>query len=216
MWSRTLTMWRLMSNPNWMMVSTYLSTRQTKVGCSQHTTDSIWSDGWLIFQFLCRYKLKFVAVPSDDSCQPVYENPPAKYNAEWIIKILLQLDETTVCYVKPSAVTRSASYVVDVRNLQNQDDIKKDEFGIWNYSGSHSYKVYYEDDGYLIVENVVKVHLELTCYFFAAFIVCIPPTQISSDSFLFCQVRCECACICLCVCVWGEGQHYVVHTRSKN
>ena len=84
-----------------------------------------------------RKKLNFAnsPVPSDDSFQPVYENPPAKYNAERIIKILLQPDETRVCYVKPSAVIRSASYVVDVRNLQNQDNIK-DEFGIWNYSGS--------------------------------------------------------------------------------
>ena len=86
----------------------------------------------------------------EDSCQPVYENPPAKYNAEWIIKILLQPDETRVCYVKPSAVTQSTSYIVDVCNLQNQDDIKKDEFGIWNYSGSHlqAYKVYHEEDGH--------------------------------------------------------------------
>ena len=99
-----------------------------------------------------RKKLKFAnsPVPSDDSCQPVYENPPAKYNAKQIIKILLQPDETRVCYVKRSAVTRSSSYVVDVGNLQNQDDIKKDEFGIWNYSGSHpqAYKVYHKEDGY--------------------------------------------------------------------
>ena len=56
--------------------------------------------------------------------------------------------------MKPSAVTRSASYVVDVRNLQNQDNIK-DKFGMWNYSGSHpqAYKVYHKEDGYMIVEK---------------------------------------------------------------
>lgn len=39
--------------------------------------------------------------------------------------------------MKPTAVTHSATYLVDVRQLQNVDDVKKDEFGIWNYSGSH-------------------------------------------------------------------------------
>ena len=76
--------------------------------------------GWLsdlsifVYVGMCgtvRKKLKFANSPvssDEDSCQPVYENPPAKYNAERIIKILLQPDETRVCYVKPSAVTRSS------------------------------------------------------------------------------------------------------------
>ena len=29
------------------------------------------------------------------------------------------------------------TYVVDVRALDNAEDLKKDEFGIWRYSGSH-------------------------------------------------------------------------------
>ena len=56
-----------------------------------------------------------------------------------------------------------------MRNLRNQDDIKKDEFGMWKYSGSHPqpFKVYYEDDGEISVEkcshgvsgsNVVYLH----------------------------------------------------------
>jgi hypothetical protein len=34
------------------------------------------------------------------------------------------------------------------------DDIKKDEFGIWNYSGSHpqAYRVYHEKDDYISVK----------------------------------------------------------------
>jgi len=38
--------------------------------------------------------------------------------------------------MKPTNITTSATYVVDVRSLQNADDIKKEEFGIWRYSGS--------------------------------------------------------------------------------
>lgn len=90
-----------------------------------------------------------------DSAQPVYEHPLPKYGCEQIIKILLQADESKVCHVKPTSISRSATYVVDVRNLRNQDDIKKDEFGIWNYSGSHPqpFKVYNEDDGRMTVEK---------------------------------------------------------------
>ena len=44
---------------------------------------------------------------------------------------------------------------MDVHNLRNQDDIKKDEFGIWKYSGSHPQpiKVYYENYGHMTVEK---------------------------------------------------------------
>ena len=44
---------------------------------------------------------------------------------------------------------------MDVHSLQHPDNIKKDEFGIWNYSGSHlqAYRVYYEEDGSLTVEK---------------------------------------------------------------
>ena len=54
--------------------------------------------------------------------------------------------------MKPTSVTKS--YVVDICNLQNADDIK-DEFGIWKYSGSHPqvFKVYTKEDGSKSVEN---------------------------------------------------------------
>ena len=60
-----------------------------------------------------------------------------------------------MCQIKPTSISKSATYVVDVRNLRNQDDIKKDEFGIWNYSGSHPqpFKVFYEEDGEITVEK---------------------------------------------------------------
>ena len=85
----------------------------------------------------------------------MYENPPPKYNAERIIKILLQPDESKICCTKPTGVTRSATYVVNVRSLQNTDDIKKDEFGIWKYSGSHpqAFRVYHSEDGHMTVEK---------------------------------------------------------------
>ena len=78
---------------------------------------------------------------SDDSspATPVYEIPPPKYSADSILKILLdpEIDQDKICKEKPFNVTESATYVVNIKNLQHPDDIKKDQFGIWNYSGSH-------------------------------------------------------------------------------
>ena len=98
------------------------------------------------------------------SSQPVYEIPPSKYSAERVIKILLQAENSKICRKKPTSVCRSATYVVDVRSLRCQDDIKKDEFGIWNYSGSHPqpFKVHENDDD-LIVEKCCVSSLHYTC-----------------------------------------------------
>ena len=60
-----------------------------------------------------------------------------------------------MCKGKPRNVTESGTYVVDTRKLQAPDDIKKDDFGIWNYSGSHpqAFRVHHEEDGKLSVER---------------------------------------------------------------
>ena len=106
-----------------------------------------------------RKKLKFDNPDTSDDdeslIQPIYEYPPAKYNAEEIFRILLKADKSKVCEAKQSSIRKSATYVVDVRNLRNRDDNKKDEFGIWHYSGSHPqpYKVHQNEDGSLFIEK---------------------------------------------------------------
>ena len=49
-------------------------------------------------------------------------------------------------------------YVINTRNLQHPDDIKKDQFGIRNYSRSHpqAYKVIENEKGHIIVERIVE------------------------------------------------------------
>ena len=55
--------------------------------------------------------------------QPVYEYPPEKYSAEKILNILLTAKPEQICQHKPKMITRSATFVVDVCCLENQEDI---------------------------------------------------------------------------------------------
>lgn len=100
-------------------------------------------------------RIKFEELDEDPEDQPVYETPPMKNSAESIIRILLDPIEDRICHTKPVAIKKSATYVVDVRALKNAEDLKKDEFGIWKYSGSHpqGFKVYTDDDGCKIIEK---------------------------------------------------------------
>ena len=60
-----------------------------------------------------------------------------------------------LCIEKPTNITESATYVVNTENLSHVDDIKKDEFGIRHYSGSHPqpYRVSHKNDGYMSIER---------------------------------------------------------------
>ena len=42
-----------------------------------------------------------------------------------------------ICKECPTGINHLATFVVDLNKLRHPDDIKKDEFGKWNYSGSH-------------------------------------------------------------------------------
>ena len=89
-----------------------------------------------------------------------------------------------MCQVKSTSISKSATYVVDVRNLRNQDDIKKDEFGIWNYSGSHlqPFKIYYEEDNEITVEKC-NPGVTGTLFIFDNYIIHIPLMLTSNVSF---------------------------------
>lgn len=98
-----------------------------------------------------------MSVPNTCSGFPVFENPPLKYSAEQILHILLDpdFDQQRICRQKPFGITRSGTFVVDLSSLDSEEDIKEDEFGIWNYSGSHpkAYRIHKCND-ILSFENV--------------------------------------------------------------
>ena len=87
----------------------------------------------------------------------MYENPPSKYSAEQILRILLDpnIPDTKVCSKRPTNIMQSATYVVNITKLTDPDDVKNDNFGVWKHSGSHpsTYMVNVEKDGYIRIEK---------------------------------------------------------------
>ena len=66
----------------------------------------------------------------------VYESGAKVYSSEEILKVLLN-PKGKVCKSRPTTINRSATYVVDLDCLEHPDDVRKDDYGRWNYSGSH-------------------------------------------------------------------------------
>ena len=94
------------------------------------------------------------------SCEPVYEFPPPKYSAEGVIRILLNpdLDKSKVCTIRPTVVSISSTFVVDISKLAHPDDVKNDNFGIWSHSGSHpqAFRVTFDAaDNFMQIEKCV-------------------------------------------------------------
>ena len=70
---------------------------------------------------------------------PIFEKPPPKYTATRIMQILLNpsMDTSKVAKGRPIGVEESSTFVVDLTSLKHPDDVKKDMYGRWDYSGSH-------------------------------------------------------------------------------
>ena len=81
---------------------------------------------------------------------PIYEIPSNQpYTGENILEILFcpTINQDHICKECPTGITCSATFIVDLNKLRHPDDIKKDEFGKWNYSGSHCVQYLTWNDG---------------------------------------------------------------------
>ena len=70
---------------------------------------------------------------------PIFEHPPPKYSANRIMEILLNpnMNKSLVAHGRPIQVETSSTFVIDLTSLKHPDDVKKDMYGRWDYSGSH-------------------------------------------------------------------------------
>ena len=76
------------------------------------------------------------------------------------MKILLDpnIEDCNIAKRRPLETHCSATFVVDVRNLKHQDDIKKDMYGRWIHHGSHTdvFKCSFDDGNEVFVEKAAE------------------------------------------------------------
>lgn len=87
-----------------------------------------------------------------------YEIPQQKYSSEAVLILLLNpnIDRSRVCHTWPvSGIESSSTFIVDITTLKHPDDVRKDFFGKWIYSGSHTFtfKASIGEDGDVFVEK---------------------------------------------------------------
>ena len=81
----------------------------------------------------------------DDEELPVYERLSSKskrlYSPEQLLKILLKTDlqsSNVLCNKVPTSVSSSAVFVVDVKKLDDPNDLLCDDMGVWRNNGVDS------------------------------------------------------------------------------
>ena len=86
----------------------------------------------------------------------IFEEPAEKYSAYRIMQILLN------CNIDPKRIAKmplqspfSSIFLVDLSQLSHPDDVKKDMYGKWLYSGSHSdiFLCSFSSSGQVVVEK---------------------------------------------------------------
>ena len=80
-----------------------------------------------------------------------------------------------MCKKRPSGIAANATFVIDTHKLDCVDDIKKDDFGIWNYSGSQpqAYKVNTEE-GNVSVEKCATSSKEMNVVYLRCLYCTLP------------------------------------------
>ena len=109
---------------------------------------------------------------------PVYDVPSSQYSVEKFLNMLLDPNESKVCCQRPTGITGSATFVIDLDKPAHLDDAKKDNFGKWRHSGSHTFafRSWFSNEGAIEIERVDKDYC----------LRCSVPALDSLISFRFC------------------------------
>ena len=64
------------------------------------------------------------------------------------------LASNKICHQRPTAITQSVTFVIDSTKSEDPEDIKHDNFGTWEYSGSH-FQIFrmHIKDGIVVVDK---------------------------------------------------------------
>jgi hypothetical protein len=65
------------------------------------------------------------------------------------------IDKKEICSAPPVDVRKNASYVIDKNCLDNPEDIKKDNIGVWHHTGSHNnhFNCHINSGGEVLINN---------------------------------------------------------------
>ena len=79
-----------------------------------------------------------VGVPyKEDVCIPVFSWSRKAYSCQGLVRLLLQdYDPESLSISQPVNVSHNVSFLVDNKMLQNKDDVKCDDMGVWRHTGS--------------------------------------------------------------------------------
>ena len=72
---------------------------------------------------------------NDDQALPMMFNSAVHLHAKKLINILLHLNEKKICHIQPRAVTSTATFVIDVDDIDFMD-LCADDLGTWKTNGT--------------------------------------------------------------------------------
>ena len=83
---------------------------------------------------------------------PIYEYSISQYTVEDLVLMLLDpCDKSRICTERPTDIRCIATFLINLDSLKHPDDVKHDNFGKWNQSGSHTvpFQAWYTEGGAL-------------------------------------------------------------------
>ena len=66
---------------------------------------------------------------------PIYNRKRCTYSAEDVIRILFEVEKSKICTAQPYGCTKSYTFVIDHTTLDDKDDLKCDDLGVWHHNG---------------------------------------------------------------------------------
>jgi hypothetical protein len=98
---------------------------------------------------------------------PIYERISANkrrlYSVEDIASILLNpnLDSSSVvCKKVPTSICERVSFIMDIKSLENQDDILSDDLGVWKNNGIDTTYINVTMSSSKEIESIVKCNMK--------------------------------------------------------
>lgn len=97
---------------------------------------------------------RIIKLYNDNPNLPVYEHTNRRYNAEKIVKVLLNpnIPVGRVSTSQPVCVQDNVTLIVDLSKLHTKEDIRADDLGSWHCNGKRFIKCEVDDEG-----NVIEI-----------------------------------------------------------